>query len=191
MISGGGRTLLNLDARIKQRELDARIHLVIASKPSPGAERARALGLPVLIIPGVIEPAILERVIRDHDCQWIVLGGYIKYLRLPASLAGKAVNIHPSLLPSFGGQGMFGMNVHQAVIDAGCKVSGCTVHLVDDQFDHGPILAQQACPVLEDDSAQSLAERVFALECDLYPKTLSNLFLGRCSIQGRRARIIP
>lgn len=185
---------MNLVERIERGELAGEIRLVIASKHCPAAERARARRLPVLIVPGVIEASVLSRMLADHSVDpsggWIVLAGYVKHLRVPRGFEGRAVNIHPALLPSFGGRGMYGMRVHQAVLDAGCKVSGCTVHLVDEEYDHGPILAQRACEVRDDDTAESLAARVFELEKELYPRTLERLFRGTVSIAGRRARII-
>lgn len=193
MISGGGRTLLNLADRIDSGELAARIHVVIASKPCPGAERARDRGLPVLVIPGIIRPDVLERVLKDHHAEWIVLGGYLKYLNVPRGYEWRAVNIHPALLPSFGGQGMYGLRVHRAVLEAGCKVSGATVHFVDDRFDHGPIIAQRACEVREDDTPESLAERVFEVERGLYPWALAGVLAGNVRVDRGpppRARII-
>jgi folate-dependent phosphoribosylglycinamide formyltransferase PurN len=163
MISGGGRTLLNLADRIESGSLRGEIRVVIASKMCLGAERARERGLAVLVVPGVIEPGVLGRILRDHGAEWIVLGGYVKYLRVPRGFEGRAVNIHPALLPSFGGRGMYGERVHRTVLEAGCKVSGCTVHLVDEEYDHGPIVAQRACEVREDDTAGTLGERVFGL----------------------------
>lgn len=190
MISGGGRTLLNLDDCIRAGTLRADIRVVIASKDCLGAMRARERKLPVLVVPGVIESAVLGRILRDHSAEWIVLGGYVKFLRVPGGFEGRAVNIHPALLPSFGGKGMYGERVHQAVIDAGCKVSGCTAHLVDEHYDHGPILAQRACEVRDDDTAETLGARVFEVERVLYPWALSQLLAGKVSIEGRRARIM-
>lgn len=190
LISGGGRTLENLALHIESGRLNADVALVIASGPCPGAERARARGLPTLIVPGVIPPEILGRMLADHQAGWIALAGYLKLLRIPPGFEGKAVNIHPALLPSFGGAGMYGLRVHRAVLDAGCRVSGCTVHLCDDVYDRGPILAQRACEVLDGDTPESLAARVFALECEVYPQTLQALLMGRISLDGRRARIM-
>jgi len=99
------------------------------------------------------------------------------------------MNIHPALLPSFGGQGMYGARVHQAVLDHGCKVSGCTVHFVDGAFDSGPIILQRTCPVLEDDDAKSLAHRVFEQEKLAYPEAISMFAQGRLKIEGRRVRV--
>lgn len=191
MISGGGRTLENLASHIEQGRLSAEIGLVIASSACPGAERARKRGLPTLVVPGVIEPGSLARMLSDHGAAWIALAGYLKLLQIPPGFDGRAVNIHPALLPSFGGPGMYGRRVHAAVLEAGCRVSGCTVHLCDDAYDRGPILAQRACEVLDDDTPESLGARVFALECELYPRVIQSILTGRVSIEGRRARIMP
>ncbi len=190
LLSGGGRTLVNLADHIGQGDLHARIGLVIASRPCPGADLALARGLPTLCVPGVIPTDSLARILADHSVDWIVLAGYLKLLRIPPGFENRAVNIHPALLPSFGGPGMFGLHVHQAVLDAGCKVSGATVHLCDDAYDRGPILAQQTCEVSDDDTPETLARRVFEIECRLYPHTLARLFDGRLSIEGHSARIM-
>ena len=100
------------------------------------------------------------------------------------------MNIHPAL-PSFGGKGMYGDRVHQAVLDHGCKVTGCTVHLCDDRYDTGPIVAQESCEVRDADTAHTLAARVFALECRVYPVALRALIEGRVVVDGRRSRILP
>lgn len=186
MISGTGRTMVNLAQQVSSGALAAEIRLVIASRSCPGADRARSLGLPVLIVPGVIDPAILGRILKDHDAAWVALGGYLKKIRIPPGYEGRIANIHPALLPSFGGAGMYGHRVHQAVIDAGCKVSGCTVHLCDEEFDRGPIMAQAACPVLDEDTSETLAARVFELECDIYPRALNDLITGRAQVRGAR-----
>lgn len=191
LLSGTGRTFGHLADRIDRGELQARIALVIVSRACPGADLALARGLPTLRVPGVIPPETLARILGDHSVDWIVLAGYLKLLRIPPGFENRAVNIHPALLPSFGGQGLYGLHVHKAVLDAGCKVTGATVHLCDDAYDRGPILAQQACEVRDDDSPESLARRVFEIECLLYPRTLSRLFAGRLSIEGRCARIMP
>lgn len=190
LISGGGRTLENLAERIEQGALKAEIGLVIASGSCPGAERARSRGLPTLVVPGVIGPDVLGRMLSDHQVAWVALAGYVKLLRIPRGFEHRVVNIHPALLPSFGGPGMYGPRVHKAVLEAGCKVSGCTVHLCDEAYDRGPILAQRSCEVLEDDTPETLAARVFELERQAYPQVLQSLLTGRLSIEGRRARII-
>lgn len=175
MISGGGRTLLNLDDHIRAGTLPAHINVVIASSHCAGAERARARGLPVLVIPGEIPAAVLGRVLHDHSASWVVLAGYLKKVQIPLGFEGRVVNIHPALLPAFGGPGMYGERVHKAVIEAGSTISGCTVHLCDSEYDRGPIVAQASCDVKPDDTAQTLAARVFELEKALYPEALRRL----------------
>jgi folate-dependent phosphoribosylglycinamide formyltransferase PurN len=112
---------------------------------------------------------------RAARADLVVMAGFLHLVRIPADFAGRVVNIHPSLLPAFGGQGFHGMHVHRAVIERGCTVSGCTVHLVDDEYDHGRILLQKAVPVLPDDTPESLAARVFAAECHALPEAIARI----------------
>lgn len=175
LLSGSGRTLLNLLDEIDARRLAAEVRLVIASKECPGAERARARGLPVEVTPGVIPAERLEQALRRERIAWVVLAGYLKFVHVPQAFAGRVVNIHPALLPRHGGKGMFGHHVHQAVLDAGETESGCTVHLVDDQYDHGATILQRRCPVLPTDTPHTLAARVFEQECLAYPEALRRL----------------
>ena len=109
------------------------------------------------------------------------MAGFLQFIQIPDDFAGRVINIHPSLLPAFGGKGFHGMHVHRAVLQRGCTVSGCTVHLVDEQYDHGAILLQKTVPVLPDDTAESLATRVFAAECQALPEANS-----RCGVRQRR-----
>lgn len=191
LISGGGRSMVNLADVIKRRELKAEIGLVIASRVCAGCDRAAELGLPCKVLPGAIPADVLDRALRESTIDYVVLAGYLKKISVPPAYRGKIVNIHPALLPAFGGTGMFGHHVHQAVIDHGCKVSGCTVHLVDDTYDTGPILVQRTCPVMEDDTADTLAARVFVQEMIAYPEALRHLLAGKVHISadGRKARI--
>ncbi|HBS28004.1 MAG TPA: phosphoribosylglycinamide formyltransferase [Phycisphaerales bacterium] len=182
--------MLNLVDRAARGGLDAEVALVIASRECPGAERALARGIPTLRMAGEIPRETLGRVLRDHGAEWIVLAGYLRLLQVPPGFERRAVNIHPALLPSFGGPGMYGERVHRAVLEAGCKVSGCTVHLCDEAYDRGPIVAQRCCEVREDDSPESLGARVFALESELYPWALQRLLRGQWSIEGGRVRMI-
>jgi folate-dependent phosphoribosylglycinamide formyltransferase PurN len=112
---------------------------------------------------------------RAADADLVVMAGFLHLVRIPADFAGRVINIHPSLLPAFGGQGFHGMHVHRAVLEQGCTVSGCTVHLVDDEYDHGRILLQETVPVLADDSPESLAARVFAAECRALPEAIRRI----------------
>jgi len=193
LLSGSGRTLLNLHERIESGDLPARIAFVVASRECLGADRARSLGYPTSVVPGDVDPSTLGAVARDHGASIIALAGYLRLAPIPEGYAGRVVNIHPALLPSFGGAGMYGMRVHTAVLEAGCKVSGCTAHLCDDRYDTGPILAQRACAVLEGDTPESLAERVFALEREVFPEAIRAMAENRVEVSpdGRRARIIP
>jgi phosphoribosylglycinamide formyltransferase-1 len=191
MLSGSGRTLVNLAERIRGGGLAAKIELVIASRECLGVERSRALGLPTTVLPGDIPAGTLEQLCRDHGVAWVALAGYLRLVNIPRALLGRVVNIHPALLPSFGGPGLYGHRVHEAVLAAGCKVSGCTVHLCDEVYDRGPIVLQKTCPVLEDDDADSLAARVFELEKAAYPEALELLISGRVNVEGGRARILP
>ena len=103
------------------------------------------------------------------------MGGFLRRVFIPTDFQNQVINIHPSLIPAFCGKGFFGRKVHQAVIAKGCKVTGCTVHFVDDEYDHGPIISQSVVEVLEDDTAEKLAARVFAVECDEYPRVINKL----------------
>lgn len=198
LLSGGGRTLLNLLDRIDDGSLPARVTLVVASRECLGAERARQRGLTVRIEPGDIPIGRFESMLRDSGAAFAALAGYLRLVPIPAGFEDRILNIHPALLPSFGGSGLYGERVHRAVLGAGCKVSGCTVHLCDGRYDTGPILVQRACPVLHDDTPETLAARVFEEEKKAYPEALAALIEGRVRFSeapdatGRRiARIIP
>jgi len=181
MISGGGRTLANLLEAIDQRRLHARVAAVVASRPCPGLAIAQGRGLPTLVEPGDIPARRLCELLRWAGAQWVVLCGYLRRVAVPegppdgCDLRGRVVNIHPALLPRHGGVGMYGMRVHEAVLASGDTHSGCTVHLCDQRYDTGPIVAQARCPVLASDTPQALADRVFGLECELYPRALADL----------------
>ena len=117
------------------------------------------------------------------------MAGFFKLAPVPGDFAGRVLNIHPALLPAFGGPGMFGHHVHEAVLEAGVKVTGCTVHFVDNQYDHGPIIWQQPVPVFADDTPDTLAARVFEAEKEAYPHVLKLLAAGRIALDGRRVTI--
>jgi phosphoribosylglycinamide formyltransferase-1 len=195
-LSGGGTTLQNLIDRIANGSLPVQIVQVVSSKRGVrGVERALAAGLPVEVIERKAFPSIeafSERnfeICRKAGAQLVCLAGYLQLLRIPADFRGRVVNIHPALLPSFGGKGLYGFHVHEAVLQHGAKVSGCTVHFVDDQYDHGPIIAQRPVPVLDDDTPDTLAARVFEAECEVYPFVIRALAEGRVIADGRRVRV--
>lgn len=198
LISGSGRTMQNLAQAIDRGELEASIRLVVASNDTAaarGIERAHALKLPCMIVPRKAFPRVEDfsrhvfGLIRDAGCDTVALCGWLSLLAIPEDYVHRVVNIHPALLPSFGGRGMWGRHVHEAVLAAGCKVSGCTVHLCDQTYDTGPILVQRCCPVEEHDTPDTLAARVFEQECRAYPHALQLLAQRRVTVDGRIARI--
>jgi folate-dependent phosphoribosylglycinamide formyltransferase PurN len=176
MLSGSGRTLANLLEAVGRGDLDARLALVIASRECPGAEIARRAGIETLVISGVVPAEELGRILAERAIDWVVLAGYLKLVNIPPAYRGRIVNIHPALLPEFGGEGMYGDRVHAAVLAAGRRESGCTVHLIDEDYDRGRILLQVRCPVEPSDTAATLAARVFELEKRAYPAALRELF---------------
>lgn len=178
MISGGGRTALNIADEIDAGRLDAEIALVVSSREGAGAERCRARGLPVAVEPGVIPEARLSEILETAGADLVCLAGYLKLLPIPSAWSGRILNIHPALLPKFGGPGMYGDRVHRAVLEAGEQISGCTVHLCTDEFDRGPIVVQRTCPVLPGDTTETLAARVFEQECVAYPEAI-RITLGK------------
>lgn len=188
-ISGGGRTVLNLQDLIERGELDARIDLVIASRSDcTGVERCRSRGLDVRIAEtGDAASDLLDGAHHDLVC----LCGWLKLLRIDPWMHGRVLNIHPALLPAFGGQGMYGAKVHAAVIESGVPVSGCTVHFVNDAYDDGPIVLQKACPVQTDDDVDTLAARVFEQECAAYPEAVRLFAEGRLTLAGDQVHISP
>lgn len=179
MLSGSGRTLVNLHEVIAAGALHATIALVIASRECLGAQRAREHNIATVIERGRIPRARLQELARGAEADWIILAGYLHMVEIPASHRGRVVNIHPALLPDFGGPGMHGRHVHEAVLKANRHISGCTVHLCDDQYDTGPIILQRTCAVLPGDTPDTLAERVFEEEKIAYPEALRTLMASR------------
>lgn len=180
LLSGSGTTLQNLVDRIADGRLAAQIVQVVSSKSSAfGVERARKANLPVAIIDRkhfdsveAFSSAIFKRC-RVSNADLVCLAGFLQLLRIPPDFAGRALNIHPALLPAFGGKGMYGHHVHEAVLKSRVAESGCTVHSVDDEYDHGEIVLQKRVPVLPDDTPDTLAARVFAAECEAYPEAIT------------------
>jgi len=196
LLSGSGTTLQNLIDHAADGTLDAKVACVIASRASAyGLERAAKNGIPAKAItskdipnPGERSMAIWED-IRKHKTDLVVLAGYMSLLTVPPDYEHRIVNVHPALIPAFSGKGMYGHHVHEAVIEYGAKVTGATVHFVDDAYDNGPIIMQEAIPVHDHDTADSLAERVQALERKLYPKAIQMIAEGRVTVEGRRVHI--
>ncbi|MCA1666085.1 MAG: phosphoribosylglycinamide formyltransferase [Thermomicrobia bacterium] len=193
LLSGQGRTLANLLGAIARGELPVAVRCVIGSKPGiRGLTIAADAGIPHHLVrrrdfadSEAFSAAVWET-LTAYDIRLVVHAGFLHKLLVPAGWEGRVLNIHPSLLPSFGGQGMYGQHVHAAVLAHGCKVSGCTVHICDNAYDTGPIVAQQCVPVRDDDTPETLGERVFAAECMLYPAVIRAFAEGRIQQTGRR-----
>lgn len=196
LVSGSGTTLQNLlDERAAGR-LPANLALVVGSKPGlMGVQRAAQASVPNVVVDRSQHDnvASFSREVFEHidraGVDLVCLGGWLSLLQIPDQWVGRVMNIHPALLPSFGGKGMYGRRVHEAVIAHGCKLSGCTVHFVDNEYDAGPIILQRACPVLEGDTAQSLAARVFEQERLAYPEAIRLFQQAKLRIEGRRVTV--
>jgi len=182
LLSGSGRTLVNFLERQTAGRLPVEFVAVASSRTRVrGVDVAREAGLPVEVFrrrdfaDAAAHNAAIAAWLEPFRPQIIALAGYLCYVVRPAWFSGPLVNIHPALLPRHGGQGMYGDRVHAAVLAAGDAATGCTVHHVDDQYDHGAVIAQSSVPVVGGDDVHSLADRVFAAECELYPRVLADL----------------
>lgn len=196
LVSGTGRTLTNLREHIAAGKLRARVAVVICSnRKSYDTVRDAQPDLDVNLLERKIygSPAEFSDVafetIREAGANFVVLAGFLSLLEIPDDYAQRVINIHPALLPAFGGRGMYGNRVHAAVIETGCKVTGCTVHFADQTYDTGPIILQRTCPVHDADTPDTLADRVFEQECIAYPEALQLIAEGRVRIDGRVTRI--
>ena len=196
LLSGGGTTLQNLIDRIEAGRLDARVSVVIGSRADAyGLERARKRNIPAVVVSSrkhrdfdALSDAIAAE-LEKHPVDLVVMAGFMCLFRLPDKFIGRAMNIHPALVPAFCGKGYYGRHVHEAAIEYGVKVSGCTVHFTDNEYDHGPVIVQRTVPVLDDDSPDALAARVFEQECEAYPEAIQLFAEGRLKIEGRKVRI--
>jgi phosphoribosylglycinamide formyltransferase-1 len=196
LISGGGTTLQNFLDRIADGRLRARVVLVVSSRADAfGLERTHRAGVPTAVVE---RKACASReefgrrifdLCRQAGADLVCLAGFLQLLPIPDDFANRVLNIHPALIPAFCGKGFFGHHVHEAVLAYGAKVSGCTVHFTDNQYDHGPIVLQRAVPVLDDDTPETLAARVFEQECEAYPEAVRLFAEGRLRIEGRRVRV--
>lgn len=177
LVSGRGSNLQAILAAIREQRLPARVVAVIGDRAAPARDLARAEGIPFLS-PGGDEE--LCAALRERGVQWVALAGYLHRIgpRVLAAYPNRVLNIHPSLLPAFGGQGMYGQRVHRAVLAAGVRETGASVHIVTEDYDQGPVLARERVAVLPGDSPESLAARVLAVEHRLYPDTLARLVRG-------------
>lgn len=183
LVSGGGRSLENLAERIAVGRLDCSIALVVSNKPDVLAvERARRLELDTLVIdperelsPDAFGARVFAEV-ESRGCELVVLAGFLRLLPIPPEWEGRVLNIHPSLLPAFGGKGFYGARVHRAVLARGVQFTGCTVHYVTNEYDAGPVLLQRCLKVAPDETEDSLAARVFEEEKLALPEAITEHF---------------
>jgi formyltetrahydrofolate-dependent phosphoribosylglycinamide formyltransferase len=179
LLSGGGRTLQNFIDLIAKGDLDASVEVVVASNSTAdGLQRARDAGIDAHVVRlrdfetnDAFSEAI-TRVLDDYKIDLVVGAGFTQLYKYPPKFKDRMLNVHPALLPKYGGQGMYGHHVHEAVIAAGEVESGCTVHLTTHEYDKGPIVVQKRVPVLPDDTPETLADRVFEAELEAYPEAI-------------------
>lgn len=193
LISGGGTTLRNLLRSREQDALPIDVRLVISSNPAAaGLEYAQDAGIATQIVRRAdhqraagFRDAVFAP-IRAAQAELVVMGGFIKHVQIPRDFENRVMNIHPGLIPAFCGQGFYGIRVHQAVLEYGAKISGCTVHFVDNEYDNGPIILQRVVEVRDDDTPESLQQRIFEQECVAYPDAIRRFAEGRLHVEGRR-----
>lgn len=197
LLSGSGRTLQNLIDRIAEGALPVRIAVVVSSKPGvKGLERAKKAGIPNHVVDRKQYPdnqahsEAINKILMDYHVDLICLCGYMHLYYFAEEMRGRVMNIHPALIPAFCGKGYYGHHVHEAVAESGVKVSGCTVHFVDEQYDHGPIIVQKTVPIFAEDSPDDIADRVFEAECKAYPKAIRLFAEGRLRIEGRKVFVL-
>jgi formyltetrahydrofolate-dependent phosphoribosylglycinamide formyltransferase len=196
LLSGSGTTLQNLLDRLADGRLRARIVLVVSNRADAfGLQRAEKAGVPTAVVerkPFASRDEFSQCIFdlcRQAQADLVCLAGFLQLLPIPDDFQGRVMNIHPALIPSFCGKGFYGHHVHEAALAYGVKVSGCTVHFADNVYDHGPIILQRVVPVLDDDTPDTLAQRVFEQECEAYPEAIRLFAEGRLRIEGRRVRI--
>jgi formyltetrahydrofolate-dependent phosphoribosylglycinamide formyltransferase len=192
-LSGSGTTLQNLLDRIADGRLASQIAVVVASQPGVGGlKRAEGAGISTDVVRRkefASREDFSEKlfdICRNFQVDLVCLAGFLQLISIPNDFQHRVLDIHPSLMPAFCGKGFYGHLVHEAVLAYGAKVSGCTVHFADNQYDHGPIILQKPVPVWDDDTLESLAARVFAQECEAYPEAIRLFAEGRLKLEGRR-----
>lgn len=196
LLSGNGSSLENLLEHIDSGQVNAEVVVVVCSKEEAfGLERARRRGIPAIAVSrkkyrdGKEFNDHVHAALAPYDVELVALLGFLSLFELRGKYEGRSINVHPALIPAFCGRGFYGRRVYEAVLESGVKLSGATVHLSDDEYDEGPILLQEAVPVLEDDTVESLAQRVQAAERRLVPQAVQLFADGRVRVEGRRARI--
>ena len=192
LLSGSGSTLANLLDEIDAGNVPAQIDVVVSDRPGAGGlDIAKKRGIATAIVDrnvvrGTAFSQKLDETLRPHAPELVISGGFLSIYKVPPDLRGRIINVHPSLLPAFGGKGCWGHHVHRAVLARGCRLTGCTVHYTTDEVDGGPIIEQASVRVLPDDTVESLAARVQALERDLYPRVIAKILLGNIRLQDGR-----
>jgi phosphoribosylglycinamide formyltransferase-1 len=196
LLTGSGTSLENLCERIDAGELTAEVVVVVGSRAGAfGLERARRRGIPAFAVPRREHPEVgafndaLHAVLAGYDVDLVCLLGFMSPFETRGRYDGCTLNVHPALIPAFCGKGLYGRRVHEAVLEAGVKLTGATVHFVDAGYDTGPIILQRAVEVRDDDTPESLAERVQAVERELVPEAVRLFAESRLTIEGRRVRI--
>ena len=195
-LSGGGTTLLNLLETIDRGELEAEVALVVSDRDGVGGlGHAADAGLPCRVLPrrdcesASAWSEVAFQACRDAEIDLVVLAGFLSLVVVPKDFMLRVMNIHPALIPAFAGKGFYGQRVHEAALERGVRVSGCTVHFADNQYDHGPIILQQVVPVENGDSPGSLAARVFTAECQAYPEAIRLFASGRLRISDGQLHV--
>jgi len=173
LLSGSGRTLDNFHERIEKGSLAGEIQVVVSNVADVlGLKKAEKYGYPAFY---AADNARINQILQDYAIDIICLAGYLKLYTPPAALARAVINIHPSLIPSFCGDGFFGHHVHEAVKKRGCTVTGCTVHFADENYDEGPIILQKCVEIAYEDDADTIADKVFAIECVAFPEAINRV----------------
>jgi formyltetrahydrofolate-dependent phosphoribosylglycinamide formyltransferase len=195
LLSGNGTTLQNFLDCIAAGRLQAEVAIVVSNRwDAYGLKRAENASIPTAVIDRKecagreeFSGRIFERC-RQANVDLVCMAGFLQLIHIPDDFRGRVLNIHPALIPAFCGKGFYGHKVHEAALAYGVKVSGCTVHFADNEYDHGPIVLQRTVSVHDCDTAETLAARVFAQECEAYPEAIQLFAEGKLRIEGRRVR---
>jgi phosphoribosylglycinamide formyltransferase-1 len=198
LLSGEGTSLENLFEQIESGGLDAQIVAVISSKEHAGGlERARRRGVPALAVPRKRHPDssdfndAIHAELDRHEVDLVACLGFLSPFETRGKFDGRAINVHPALIPAFCGKGYYGRRVHEAVLASGVTTTGATVHFINDEYDSGPIILQEEIEVRAEDTAASLAERVQTVERRLVPNAIQLFASRRLAIEGQEVRILP
>jgi phosphoribosylglycinamide formyltransferase 1 len=197
LLSGGGTTLQNFINRIADGRLRARIVQVVSSRADAfGVTRALSAGLACDVVSRkdyASTEAFSERIFalsRKAEADLVCMAGFLQLLHIPEDFRLRVLNIHPALIPAFCGKGFYGQHVHEAVLASGVKISGCTVHFADNEYDHGPIILQRPVLVHDHDTPETLAARIFEQECEAYPEAIRLFAEGKLRVHGRSVGIL-